>query len=261
MNYSRCYEMLGLAPGCSWEELQGGYRRQVQKWHPDRYGDEPERQSLAAQRMLSINEAFGILAQYYRQFGSLPGGPPPPVVEATDAGESLVTDTAAAGPAAEGSASTPAVTHHPLWDFDLPMRPDDRFPVVHRRHDSLSAVPWIFLFALFGLGYLVLAHLIENGMSHDLARSLPTAAPVPASTQEHAAGKSVFSYGDTPGRVFEIQGVPTRTSGDLWFYGESEVYFENGVVASWRNAPSHPLRVPMDARAIPARPAKHLASP
>ncbi|MFP5504586.1 MAG: hypothetical protein ACLGH6_00150, partial [Gammaproteobacteria bacterium] len=62
-------------------------------------------------------------------------------------------------------------------------------------------------------------------------------------------GKVFFTRGDTPGRVIEVQGIPTRTSGDLWFYGDSEVYFENGVVASWQSAPGYPLRVADDRQA------------
>ena len=52
------------------------YRRLVQKWHPDRYQQHPDQQHVAAHRMLEINEAYGILAQYYRQHGQLPFEPP-----------------------------------------------------------------------------------------------------------------------------------------------------------------------------------------
>lgn len=52
-----------------------------------------------------------------------------------------------------------------------------------------------------------------------------------------------FTYGDSPGKVFEVQGIPTRTVGDIWFYGNSEVHFNKGVVVSWYNSPAHPLKV------------------
>lgn len=257
MNFSQCYEVLDLEPGCSWEQLQTGYRRQVQKWHPDRYAQEPEQQSLAAQHMLSINEAFGILAQHYRQFGILPGGPLPVEAGAAEP-DTIVTADIDARSAAMVS---PAGGVPPdAWNFEVPAQPEQVFPVVQRKHDPLSAAPWIFLFAMFALGYLLLAHLAENGTTSDFAGTLHPlpAAPAPRAP---AANTPVFSYGDTPGRVYEIQGIPTRTNGDLWFYGDSEVYFEHGVVASWQSTPEHPLRVPKDARPSPAKAGKPTAQP
>ena len=72
MDLLQCYDKLGLTPECGWRELQSGYRRLVQKWHPDRWQQHPDQQHVAAHRMLEINEAYGILAQYYRQHGELP---------------------------------------------------------------------------------------------------------------------------------------------------------------------------------------------
>jgi hypothetical protein len=35
-----CYQILGLSPGCSWEEIERAYRRKAKIHHPDRGGDE-----------------------------------------------------------------------------------------------------------------------------------------------------------------------------------------------------------------------------
>ncbi|MGD8926421.1 MAG: hypothetical protein PVG20_06210, partial [Thioalkalispiraceae bacterium] len=51
-----------------------------------------------------------------------------------------------------------------------------------------------------------------------------------------------FTYGDTAGRVFEIQGVPTKTKGDIWYYGNSEVHFQEGRVKSWYVAEGNRLK-------------------
>lgn len=242
MNFLQCYEMLGLPPGCTWEELQAGYRRQVQKWHPDRYAQTPDQQSLAAQRMLSINEAFGILAQHYRQFGLLPGGPEPADEAAAMAGAAgTATDAPPSDEVVAAAAASAARVRTAAWDFELPAQPDHLFPV-RRRHDSLSMAPWVVLFALFGIGYLLLAHLAENG-GREFADALDPGLPVTKAAPPPPPGKVFFTRGDAPGRVIEVQGIPTRTSGDLWFYGDSEVYFENGVVVSWQSTPGHPLRV------------------
>lgn len=241
MNYLQCYELLGLLPGCTWEELQAGYRRQVQKWHPDRYEQAPDQQSLAAQRMLSINEAFGILAQHYRQFGMLPGEPEPAdePVAADESEETEIHDEAAAPPPAPAPA---AAVRAAAWEFELPAKPDHPFPV-RRKYDTPSMAPWVVLFALFGLGYVLLTHLAENGGS-EFVDALESGLPPSAAVSSRQPGNvAFFNRGDTPGRVIEVQGIPTRTSGDLWFYGDSEVYFEKGVVASWQSSPGHPLRV------------------
>ena len=253
MNFLQCYEMLGLPPGCTWDELQAGYRRQVQKWHPDRYEQTPDQQSLAAQRMLSINEAFGILAQHYRQFGTLPGEPEPEEASAempsaapdeTDA----PADTAVPDETVAAAAAPAAYAHASAWNFAPHVEPDQVFPV-RRRHDTLSMVPWVVLFGMFGIGYLLLAHLAENGGS-EFVDGLRAERPGPA-LPPPPPGKVFFTRGDTPGRVIEVQGIPTRTSGDLWFYGNSEVYFENGVVASWQSAPGYPLRVSDNGKIAP----------
>jgi hypothetical protein len=35
-----CYKILGLSPGCTWDEIEKAYRRKAQIHHPDKGGDE-----------------------------------------------------------------------------------------------------------------------------------------------------------------------------------------------------------------------------
>jgi len=35
-----CYQILGLSPGCTWEEIERAYRQKAKIHHPDRGGDE-----------------------------------------------------------------------------------------------------------------------------------------------------------------------------------------------------------------------------
>lgn len=35
-----CYKILGLSPGCTWEDIEKAYRRKAQIHHPDKGGDE-----------------------------------------------------------------------------------------------------------------------------------------------------------------------------------------------------------------------------
>ena len=72
MDLLKCYQVLGVPRGCTWEELRSAYRRQVQKHHPDRFQQQPDQQHLAKERMLELNKAFNTLEEYYKKNGVLP---------------------------------------------------------------------------------------------------------------------------------------------------------------------------------------------
>ena len=54
------YEVLGLKPGATEEEIKAAYRELVKKYHPDRYMDNPLN-DLAEEKMREINEAYDTL--------------------------------------------------------------------------------------------------------------------------------------------------------------------------------------------------------
>ncbi|MDR1815807.1 MAG: DnaJ domain-containing protein [Clostridiales Family XIII bacterium] len=54
------YEVLGLKPGASEDEIKAAYRELVKKYHPDRYQDNPL-SDLAEEKMREINEAYDTL--------------------------------------------------------------------------------------------------------------------------------------------------------------------------------------------------------
>jgi hypothetical protein len=51
-----------------------------------------------------------------------------------------------------------------------------------------------------------------------------------------------FTFGCSMSDVLDIQGIPSRTEGDTWYYGSSHVVFEHGIVVNWESLPSNPLR-------------------
>jgi len=52
-----------------------------------------------------------------------------------------------------------------------------------------------------------------------------------------------FTVGSSKNEVLAVQGTPSRYSENVFGYGNSEVYFKNGRVVSWKNAPGPaPLR-------------------
>ena len=51
------YEILGVRPGASEEEIKKAYREMVKKYHPDKYKNNPL-EDLAKEKMQEINQAY-----------------------------------------------------------------------------------------------------------------------------------------------------------------------------------------------------------
>lgn len=56
------YEVLGVKPGASQDEIKSAYRKLIKKYHPDQYGDNPLKE-LAQEKMIEINEAYDTLTK------------------------------------------------------------------------------------------------------------------------------------------------------------------------------------------------------
>ena len=63
--------ILGLTESASATEIKAAYYREMQKWHPDHFSDEPSGQKAATERAKRINAAFEYLSELYEN-GSLP---------------------------------------------------------------------------------------------------------------------------------------------------------------------------------------------
>ncbi|MCR1950342.1 MULTISPECIES: J domain-containing protein [unclassified Clostridium] len=56
------YEVLGLKPGATQEEIKKAYRNLIKQYHPDQYGDNPLK-DLAEEKMRDINAAYDTLTK------------------------------------------------------------------------------------------------------------------------------------------------------------------------------------------------------
>ena len=54
----RFYELLGVRPGASRQELKAAYRDLTKVWHPDRFAHDPRLQQKAEEKLKEINEAY-----------------------------------------------------------------------------------------------------------------------------------------------------------------------------------------------------------
>lgn len=62
------YEVLGIHPGASDEEVKNAYRELARKYHPDNYANNPL-SDLAQEKMQEINEAYDAIVRMRRQGG------------------------------------------------------------------------------------------------------------------------------------------------------------------------------------------------
>ena len=56
------YEVLGISPNATDEEVKAAYRQMARKYHPDNYTDNPL-SDLAQEKMQEINEAYDTIAR------------------------------------------------------------------------------------------------------------------------------------------------------------------------------------------------------
>jgi COMPASS component SWD3 len=77
----RCFEILGLQPGASKQQIKAAYRRLAKRWHPDQFGqDHPQRQQ-AEETLKRINDAYQTLKDIPEY---QPAKPAPPRASAVD---------------------------------------------------------------------------------------------------------------------------------------------------------------------------------
>lgn len=56
------YEVLGIKPGASQDEIKSAYRKLIKKYHPDQYGDNPLKE-LAQEKLIEVNKAYDMLTK------------------------------------------------------------------------------------------------------------------------------------------------------------------------------------------------------
>lgn len=251
-NYSPDYAALGVKPGCTWKELQTAYRRLVQSTHPDRFPPGTREKELAEERIKQVNRAFQKLSGYHQLHGALPNLEPFASEVLTHPSEPRApSDVSARKPDGDNAEKyfEPAHVLHATTDID-----------VQEKRKS-GALIWI---AITAIAVFLLADEIFT-TSPDETSPVATVEPSLGSSEPRNVADTrdaqtppaltsipgkIFTIGSSMGEVVGAQGAPTATEKDIWHYGHSRVNFKNGVVTSWTEAPSHPLRADPGATRI-----------
>ncbi|MBI3546665.1 MAG: DnaJ domain-containing protein [Gammaproteobacteria bacterium] len=232
--YLKNYRILGIAPGATWKELRQAYKSLVNTWHPDRFQQNPQQKKWAEEKTKEITQSYQELAEYHKTFGVLP-------IEAENR-ETLVPQAPTVSPA---PARQPAHSSHSTTsDSETGAR-------TSKRRSSTFVTRIVFSAALIGAVYLV-SQLAPEKQAEKISEEAPAAEA--AGAQEHpsfdpltAPPEKYITIGTPLGEVYAIQGVPTKTEKDIWFYGASKIYFSQGAVTRWEESPDHPLRVKITA--------------
>jgi hypothetical protein len=224
------YRTLGIQPGCTPGELKDAYRKLVKKWHPDHYANQPEAGARAAaeQRMREINRAFRSLSDYHKRNGHLP---------------------AMEDPAHQSEEPVAPPFRQPGGHFESGSESDWGRPAP--KSARLRPVYFILFGAALGILWATWSAYQRRDETPDATAptqasvsapgagdTTPPAIAAPAAPQNDA----YFTVGSALGKVYAVQGVPTRTKDGVWYYGKSMVFFTDGVVSRWEEDPDNPLK-------------------
>ncbi|ROQ90754.1 J domain-containing protein [Desulfosoma caldarium] len=246
---SKDYQLLGLQPGASIDDVKRAYREMAKKWHPDRYSDAPPWARLRAE------EKFKDLQEAYQRIvrGPLPSGP----------GSSEATSARQSGGFKQASSPGPGTrSSKPIGAFSR-----SSLNTLGRWAGFGAVVAMIALWAVWALrlegpipwerrsAKKPKAPMIQNQEAakpmplqfpsrpqHLL--SSPSKAPVPDVNLDepwppHAKvplqTEATFGLGSTERDVLRAQGPPDRRSAGRWTYGLSEVRFQDGRVVGYDN--------------------------
>jgi hypothetical protein len=91
----------------------------------------------------------------------------------------------------------------------------------------------------FGLSSVV----FNNGVVTSWQEHPDNPLHIDADETANSLAGEFFTYGSSRAHVSTVQGKPTRIEDDVWYYGESMIYFDNNKVIAWHESPFSPLRI------------------
>ncbi len=239
--YINNYNTLGIQPGANWKELRDAYKNLVKTWHPDRFQQDVNQKKIAEERTKEINKSYKELAEYYKKHGVLP------IANATPRpGHQAV---APDKPEPSRKSATPPKNTASHAHAEPPVK--ERSPRISRVAIVLGTLGTVYIvWSLTATQPSSQAPQREETRLQMLdtmdLRNSPAENPI-------ASKERFFTHGTSLGEVIAIQGVPTRTEKDVWYYGNSKIYFSEGSVIRWEESPDSLLKAEIRMESPPPR--------
>ncbi len=231
-DYLKNYRVLGIQPGANWEQLRQAYKKLVNAWHPDRFQQNSRQKKMAEEKTKEITQSYQELAEYYKRFGVLP------LLHESEALPTIENDEKLSTPVMKSTSETMEVAKSASI---VPSAESTKHRMPKRRDSVIASV------VLLGLVYLIWQdfpdeeHQANTHSNEEYGRQLMN--------EDHenkfidaASPKKRFTVGSSLGEVYTIQGVPTKVEKDIWYYGNSKVYFSQGKVLDWEVDIDNPLQ-------------------
>ena len=225
--YQDHYDLLGIAPGDSWQKLRSAYQTQMRRWHPDRFNSNESSHLHAEEQSKLINQAYHELSVFYELHGKLPLD-----VQSTFTSESQL----------HSEYVNPEVTPESKDRSDRTATE----PKAQKRQSKFTAV-MLVMFILF-IAVTIFWDTDTTEPPSDTAGPNPqTSTSSPTTVAQPVVSPDVpelrFGIGSTLGEVYSIQGVPTKVEGNVWYYGDARVFFQKGHVTHWTESEPARLKV------------------
>ncbi|MFK5951131.1 MAG: J domain-containing protein [Methylococcales bacterium] len=238
-SYKSHYQTLNVKFDCNWKELRSGYKKAIQKWHPDRFEDGSEQKSAANEKIKNINIAYNHINSYYRKNGNLP------IIDINPTNRIRTKET-------------PTGTKQEPINKKQQHKP--KTPTHRSQNKSSNYLKFFIMTVSIGAYIYFSSDFDESSDRHESIRVDDTnLSNIPIKVKNnnhienlHSSNKkpstskiktSFFRIGSTIGDVISAQGLPRKTDGDIWFYGDSEIHFKQGKVSHWVRSKNTPLNI------------------
>lgn len=259
-SYKECYQILRSSPNSSWADLRKTYKKSIQKWHPDRFDDVSKEKLAAEHKIKEINHAYNQIQKYYKANNTLPP------IEQSPARKVETTET-------QNESAVPEKKQEAVIK---PTATNKQYTKKPEKNSKRSLVAGIITLSILGSSYYFFAddfYLNEAKSLNNKPNQQISAVNTPLNTKQEQKNylednlslkaeddektsekkkqikapvlEHYFTNGSSISDVIGVQGAPTRTDGDIWYYGKSEVHFSEGVVVHWVRGANTPLKARM----------------
>jgi hypothetical protein len=222
LSLNQAYATLGLEPDCPWDDVRRQHKRLAFAWHPDRHAATPNAK-IALERAKEINAAYDRLSAHYRDQmqRDVIAVNNQPEADASHTNASLSDERRHARPYVLAAVAACAGV---FWLLT-------RLAVSYEDGDRNAADP----------GFASRESMTPVQELSDASRRTPDSSVLP------------IEVGMSTELVIKRAGLPSRKEGDIWHYGDTQVYFRHGVVTHLRGAGEFDLADTPVARSNPER--------